>query len=185
MKTTSLLFASLLLLIGIVVNMPAVRAQEFDDEVAQFRERTMDGPRLGLTFALYTDLQKKALKTNSPGKLMSQFGWHFEYRVVPQGGGPQFVVEFVPLVANVEGGTIIPSATLALGIRLIDGLEFGLGPNAVFGGDKGVNTALMMTVGKSFNYSGVNLPVNLVFVTGKDGNRISLMFGYAIGRRSK
>ena len=41
------------------------------------------------------------------GRMLSQFGWHFEHQVIPEGGGPQFVVEFVPLIAGVEYGKLI------------------------------------------------------------------------------
>ena len=61
-----------------------------------------------------------------------------------------------------------------------NGFEFGLGPNLVLGTK--ATTALMFTVGKSFDYGGVNIPFNLVFVTNNDGPRLSLMFGYAITR---
>ena len=150
-----------------------------------FLERNLSGPRLGFTTIPGEGLLTDELGKRGIGRLLSQFGWHFEYQVIPDGGGPQFVVQFVPLVAGVEYGTLIPSATLAMGIRFPEGFEFGLGPNVLVGGDKGINTALVMAVGKSFNYGGVSIPVNLVFTTNPSGNRFSFIFGYAISRISK
>lgn len=96
------------------------------------------------------------------------------------GGAPSFIIRGIPSLGGVEYRTVIPSFTVATGIRLPEGLEFGLGPNVIFGGKKGVNTSLVVAVGKSFNYGGVSIPVNLAFATSPAGNRISVIFGYAI-----
>ena len=154
------------------------------DSIA-FLERNLSGPRLGVTTIPGTGLLTDELDKRGIGRVLSQFGWHFEYQVIPDGGGPQFVVQFVPLVAGVEYGTLIPSATLAMGIRFQEGFAFGLGPNVLVGGDKGLSTALVMAIGKSVNYGGVSIPLNLVFATNPSGNRVSFVFGYAISRVSK
>ena len=60
------------------------------------------------------------------------------------------------------------------------GVEFGLGPNMLIGGTNGISTALVVAIGKSFNYGGVSIPLDLVYATNPDGNRISIIFGYAI-----
>ena len=81
----------------------------------------------------------------------------------------------------------MPSLTLAFGVRLPDGIEFGIGPNVsrlkLVEGD--FNTALVMAVGKTFDYSGVSIPINLTYVTSPLGGRIAFVFGYAIERSSK
>ncbi|MFA6234285.1 MAG: hypothetical protein WC824_08890, partial [Bacteroidota bacterium] len=87
--------------------------------------------------------------------------------------------EFVPLVAGVEYGKLLFSGTLGLGIRMPSGIEFGIGPNLLFAGD-GATPALMATIGKSFDYSGVSIPINLVWVTNPDGSRLGIIVGYAI-----
>jgi hypothetical protein len=84
----------------------------------------------------------------------------------------------------VEYGTLIPSGTLAMGVRFPEGYEFGMGPNVLVS-DQGLTTALVMSVGKSFNYGGVSIPLNLVLTTNPDGMRFSFIFGYAIQRASK
>ena len=100
-----------------------------------FAERNLGGPRLGVTYILgggdgqlIDKLNKKGI-----GTTISQFGWHFEYQIIPEGGGPQFVIQAVPFIGGVEYGTVIPSLTLAMGIRLPDGIEFGMGPNVIAG----------------------------------------------------
>jgi len=149
-----------------------------------FGERNMGGPRLGVTFVPGGSNLAHTLDRNQIGHALSQFGWHFEYQVIPDGGGPSFVIQFVPLVAGVEYGKLIPSGTLAMGVRLPEGIEFGLGPNALVT-NEGVKSALVMSIGKSFNYGGVSIPLNLVYATNPDGNRFSVIFGYAIRKSSK
>ena len=108
-----------------------------------------------------------------------------ERRVSPRGGGPEFVIETVPMVAGVEYGKVIPNITVAMGVRFPAGWEFGIGPNLLLTGIESsddVRTSLVTAVGYSFRYSGVSLPVNLAFTTNPDGNRVSLVFGYAIRR---
>jgi hypothetical protein len=146
-----------------------------------FAERNLGGPRLGLTFIPGGGKLRDELEKREIGPIISQFGWHFEWQVIPEGGGPQFVVEFIPLVGGVEYGKVLLSTTLGLGIRMPSGIEFGLGPNLLFAGE-GAHTALMASIGKSFDYSGVSIPINLVWVTNPDGNRIGLIVGYAIAK---
>ena len=86
------------------------------------------------------------LENQDMGRVISQFGWHFERQVIPQGGGPQFVVEFVPLLAGVEYGKFIPNLTLAMGVRTPGGIEFGMGPNVFFSKTL-VNSPLTMKAG--------------------------------------
>lgn len=145
----------------------------------QFQRAKLDGPRLGVTFVPGNTTLAQQLKDNGMDRTLSQFGWHFEYQVTPDGGGPLFLIEFIPLLAGVEYGTLIPSASLAMGIRFIDGFEFGMGPNLILT-DKGPKTALVIAVGKSLDYGGVNIPLNLVVTKNPDGLRTSFIFGYAI-----
>jgi hypothetical protein len=152
-----------------------------DQYKVEFSKRNLGGPRLGITYLPgNTELVKK-LGDHDVGRTLSQFGWHFEYQVVPKGYGPSFVVEIVPLVAGVEYGKLIPSLTLAMGVRFPNGFEFGMGPNLLAGTDD-VYSALVFAVGKSINYGGVSIPLNLVYATNPSGNRISFIFGYAIRR---
>ena len=152
------------------------------DEIPTFSQRNLSGPRLGVTFVAGGHEMKNRMKEKNIGNVVSQFGWHFEYQVVPETYGPSFVVELVPLISAVEYGILIPSASLVMGIRFPNGIEFGLGPNVLVSGDekKPMYTALVVAVGKSFNFGGVSIPLNLVCVTSPEGNRFSLIFGYAI-----
>jgi hypothetical protein len=148
-----------------------------------FSERNLGGPRLGVTYAFGGKIASVLSKKNI-GNTLSQFGWHFEYQVIPDGGGPSFVIQMVPLVAGVEYGKLIPSGTLAMGIRFPEGFEFGMGPNLLVT-DDGLTTALVLAVGKTINYGGVSIPLNIVFATNPTGNRLSFIFGYSIAKINK
>jgi hypothetical protein len=183
MKTaSSFTFISSALVALTLLALPVqAQLQEVPQEVA-FAERNLGGPRLGVTYVLgggNGELVNK-LKGKGIGSVISQFGWHFEYQIIPEGGGPQFLIQGVPFLGAVEYGTVIPSLTVAMGIRLPDGFEFGLGPNLIIGGSKSANTSLVAAVGKSFNYGGVSIPINIAFATSPIGNRLSVVFGYAI-----
>ncbi len=150
------------------------------DEI-NFTVYDLSGPRLGFTLvppgsALYDSLQAKEI---SP--FFSQFGWHFEQQITPRGGGPALVFQLVPLVGAVESGKMLLSTTLAMGIRLPDGMEFGIGPNMLFLTEK--RSSLVISLGKTTNYNGVNIPVNIALSTNKHGLRVSLIAGYAIEKK--
>jgi hypothetical protein len=185
MKTrTTLIMLGLVLISGI---MPAL-AKEIEVPV-EFNRRNMGGPRFGVTYIAGDTELYKELQAQNVGRVISQFGWHFERQIIPDGGGPQFVVQFVPMIAGVEYGKFVPGATLAMGIRMPRGWEFGMGPNIVATKndlDKiKARTSLIVALGKSINYGDVSLPINFAVSTSPDGNRYSVIFGYAIGKTTK
>lgn len=153
------------------------------EETVSFAERNLGGPRLGVTFVTGDGNLSKELSQHGFGRMLSQFGWHFEYQVIPEGGGPQFVIQLIPLISGVEYSKIFPTATLAIGVRLPNGIEFGMGPNVLLAGTP--RSALTVAVGKSFNYGGVSIPVNVAVTTNPEGQRVSLIVGYAIRGASK
>ena len=148
----------------------------------EFYHRNLGGPRLGVTFLPGNGELVQKLKDSKMDPVLSQFGWHFEWQVAPKGGGPAFVIEAVPLFAGVEYGKFIPSVTLAMGIRMMNGIEFGMGPNLIATGATEIKSSLVIAVGKTLNYSGVSIPLNLVFATNPGGQRVSFIFGYAIAK---
>ena len=181
---TTFILLGIILISGIV---PAL-AKEIEIPVA-FDRRNMSGPRLGVTFVSGDGELYQSLECQDIGRVVSQFGWHFERQVIPDGGGPQFVIQFVPMIAAVEYGKFVPGGTLAMGIRMPRGWEFGMGPNIVATknelDDVKARTSLVVALGKSLNYGGVSIPINLAMSTAPEGNRFSLIFGYAIGKTTK
>lgn len=191
MKTRIILSAALIIALTFGSQTKVAVSQTLDTESAvTFAQRNLGGPRLGISYVTGKGDLWSRLNDERIGRSISQFGWHFEYQVIPEGGGPQFVVQLVPLIAGVEYGKFIPSGTLAMGVRFPSGIEFGLGPNILLigknaDGKSPAKTALVLGIGKSFNYGGVSIPLNLVYATNPEGNRVSIIFGYAIAKASK
>lgn len=159
-------------------------AQPFNNPV-ELSEKNLGGPRLGLTVVHGRGELVTSLKENQMDRLISQFGWHFEYQVSPkQTIGPAFVVQFVPLFGGVEYGKFIPSLTTAFGIRFPSGIEFGMGPNLTVSEDEykevKIASSLVLAAGISIDYSGVSIPLNLAYAISPAGNRLSFIFGYAL-----
>ena len=161
-------------------------ARQTSDTLPRLVERNMSGPRFGLTYIGIKPELKKLLPPGEFHRIISQFGWHFEHQIAPEGGGPQFLLQFVPMVAGVEHGFFIPNATVAVGIRLPNGLEAGIGPNIQLPKNlesRGkVTSALLVALGKTFDFGGVSIPINIAYAINPNGNRVSFVLGYAIQR---
>ncbi len=155
----------------------------------ELQEINLGGPRLGFSYLLGENDYIKDFSDAKIGAMTSHFGWHFEYLIKPDGYGPSFVVEAIPMISGVEYGVLLPSTTLAFGVRFPGGVEFGMGPNVQFLGENQdgqakFQSALTIAFGKTFTYGLVNLPVNFAFTTNPQGNRISLIFGYALKKKT-
>jgi hypothetical protein len=150
------------------------------DVPTSLTEVNLSGPRLGLSGVVSNGKFLDELRKNNMDRVFSQFGWQFEYKIVPQGGGPAFIVEFIPLLGAVEYGKILPSVSFPIGIRFPSGYEFGIGPQISLFAPDPVNSALVIALGRTFLYKGVGLPVNIAVIKGSGGYHAAFMFGYAI-----
>ncbi len=197
MRTIVTLAASLSALLVAGAAAGAVPADDSDnEEVLTLSQRKLNGPRLGVSYVVqHPRLDRdgtfaKRLEEANMDMLISQFGWHFEWMVAPETGGPAFVTELLPFVGGVEYGKVIPSISLVFGIRMPVGFEFGMGPNILttFDPENPLNTSLLLAVGQSVKFGDVRIPLNLALLTNKGGNRVSFVFGYAmpeLRRKSK
>ena len=166
------------------------------------------GPRLGVTFigagpvadflheGFDFDDDRDGKHGSTGPAFTTQYGWQWESRFADGGGEIVGIVEWIVLVAGMEQGKFLPSATSVIGARTNKGLEFGVGPNLSLSG-----VGMVFGIGYNFKSGNLNLPVNLVFMPGRklsgeidsyDGNgnytyeeydynsgaRISLMIGF-------
>jgi hypothetical protein len=143
------------------------------------------GPRMGLMMAPGDGAISRRLKDHGLGRVVSQFGWQFEHRIVPFGGGPQLVTEAIPLFGGVEYGKLVPSLTLLMGTRSPSGFEFGMGPSFTVVSATGINAGLVIAVGKSLDYGAVCIPLNLAVSTNPKGTMVTLIAGYAIDQAAR
>ncbi len=144
------------------------------------------GPRMGFMFAPGDPAIARRLSDHGLGNVVSQFGWQFERRVRVVSGGPELVTEVVPLFGGVEYGKLVPSLNALMGVRFHSGVEFGMGPSlSLMSSDAGPQSGLLVTVGKSFNYGDMCIPLNLAVSTNPNGTMVSLIAGYAINRAAR
>jgi hypothetical protein len=138
----------------------------------------LDGPRVGFT-VLSNGVKSRANENGADiSNFITQFGWQFETRLFRMPNGVSGLVEFVPLVGGLDQGQFLPSLSTILGVRGPQGMEFGVGPNLT-----PLGASLVLAVGTSFTSSGINFPVNLAVVPGRDGVRASLLLGFNARRR--
>ncbi|MCC2547404.1 hypothetical protein LJY25_13190 [Hymenobacter sp. BT175] len=142
------------------------------DEVRTFEDIHLSGPRLGFT-VLSGGAADKAKESLNVNPFLTQFGWQFETRIFRLPNGTSGLFEVIPLIGGLEQGKFLPSVSGLIGIRAAKGLELGVGPNLSLAG-----TSIAFALGTSFQYAGVNFPVNLAFVPGNGGARVSMVFGF-------
>ncbi len=146
-------------------------------------QRAMSGPRLGFTFAPGNDRAARALQDHGYGRVMSQFGWQFEHHVAPIGDGPELLTQVVPLFGGIEYGKLIPSLTVVLGARFANGFEFGVGPSlTLVNASGGSSSAIVFAAGRSVDFGGIRVPLNVAISSNRDGTRTTLSAGWSVRR---
>jgi len=168
------------------------------------------GPRIGMTLITAGpvadflhegfDFDENDRYGSTGSAFTTQYGWQWESRFADGGGEIIGIVEWIVLVAGMEQGKFLPSATSIIGARTNKGLEFGVGPNLSLSG-----VGMVFGVGYNFKSGNLNLPVNIAFMPGRnltgnietwdnDGNytyeeydynsgaRISIMVGFNMSK---
>ena len=160
------------------------------------------GPRIGMTIVTqgstadfihkgFDYIAEENVKLGETGSAFTtQYGWQWESRFADGGGDVVGIVEWIALVGGMEQGLFLPSISSVIGARTSTGLEFGVGPNLSLSG-----VGMLFAVGHNFKSGSLNMPVNLVYMPGKDidsnkfggytynsGARISLMVGFNLAK---
>src|SRR3954470_2298266 len=125
MRTTMIVLSTVLFALPLAAQQPRAAG----DSVPVYEQRQLDGPRVGIAW-IAGARALRLLEDHNLRPVMSVFGWHFEQVTRSRNGGPQLIVQQVLAVAGLDQGTAIPSATLLVGMRFGNGIEFGMGPNA-------------------------------------------------------
>tara|TARA_Y100000991_G_C21928406_1_gene329725 strand:- start:308 stop:883 length:576 start_codon:yes stop_codon:yes gene_type:complete len=134
---------------------------------------------------------------NTGTAFTTQYGWQWETRFADGGENIIGIVEWVTLIAGLEKGMFLPSASSLVGIRTMKGFEVALGPNISLAG-----VGLAFAAGYNFKSGNLNIPVNIAFVPGinkngkyrdnnfnsidynyNTGNRISLLIGFNMNKK--
>jgi len=138
-------------------------------------EINLSGPRFGISAVTNGSEIADDLRDKSIEPVFTQFGWQFEYTATPIHGGHTLMFDVIGLVGGMEQGVFLPSLSGMMGFRTRDGYEFGIGPNISLAGG-----ALGVAVGRSFDYGGINIPINLAVMTSPKGTRFTLVTGFAL-----
>ena len=166
------LLSALCLVAAVAVpTVPTLEAQQ-PGQLVRRLDRT--GPRFGITWfggAITDSIQSKYDMDVAP--VVTQFGWQFEKQFASLEGGPVALNEWVLLVGGLDQGVILPSLTWLVGVRMTNGFEFGVGPNATPHG-----VALAISAGHTFDAGALSIPVNLAFVPSRIGPRVSILTGF-------
>ena len=152
--------------------LPTVSNSDPNDAILDEAIR-LDGPRVGFTILSAGVVDKARENGVDINPFLTQFGWQFETRLFRLPNGISGLVELVPLVGGLEQGQFLPSISGLLGVRGAKGFEFGMGPNVT-----PLGASLVLAMGTSIKSNGINFPINLAVVPGKDGTRVSLLVGF-------
>ena len=146
----------------------------------------LDGPRVGVTVldAGTVDRINEAfagdgdVRISPSAPVITQFGWQFETRLFQTESGLTGVTEVVGLVGGLDRNLVLPSGTFLVGLRTVNGMEVGVGPNLSVAG-----TGYAVAVGMNTPVGDVNVPLNVAAVFGKGGPRISMLAGFTLSSR--
>jgi len=129
------------------------------------------GPRIGFTFIspgpiadfLHDgfDFDEDDKYGSSGAAFTTLYGWQWESRFA-DGGNVTGIVEWIVLVAGMEKGMFLPSASSIIGARTASGLEFGVGPNLSLSG-----IGMVFGLGYNFKSGNLNLPVSISVIPGR------------------
>ena len=133
------------------------------------------GPRFGLIWLGGTLTDTVAARDKKISPLSTLFGWQMEREFGDNPNGPTPLTELVVAAAGLEQGTVIPSASWVVGLRMPDDYEFGVGPNFSSAG-----AALVLTAGYTRHSGSLNIPFNLAVVPSRLGPRISFTTGFIV-----
>ncbi|WP_420456860.1 hypothetical protein [Rubrivirga sp.] len=147
----------------------------------------LSGPRVGVTIlnaATVDDINEtfpgddgERISMEMP--VITQFGWQFETRLFQTESGLTGVTEVVGLVGGLDRNLLLPSATFLVGMRTVNGMEIGMGPNLSLSG-----TGYAVALGMNTPIGEVNVPINVAAVFGQGGPRISLLAGFTLSSRT-
>ncbi len=182
-----------LILLFLVLATAFTAAQEAQEGEPPRRLETAFGPRVGISYVLvgfqeFNDAVQKIFPDSSRRyiPIFTQFGLNLEQRIRLGDTQSHFAFQEVLLLGGVDQGIFLPSLSVLVGFRSRAGLEFGLGPNLSLersSGSFGVSLAVVFSVGWTFAFSNVFVPVDLALVPSPEGSRLSLLTGFNFKKR--
>jgi len=168
--------AAIAALLFVAVATP-LHAQSGSQAPPPARTLSLSGPRFGLTLlsdGVVKKLNERDVNVNSS---ISQFGWQFERQFYAKDSGVTALNEWVFLLGGMDQGVAIPSLSWLVGLRTMEGAEFGIGPNVTPAG-----VALAVAAGITMKAGVLNVPLNFAVVPTKAGTRVTMLTGFTLRR---
>jgi len=112
------------------------------------------------------------LRERGIAPVISLFGWQSETEF-HTASGLRGNSSLILLVAGLDQGVAIPSASWLVGLRRANGWEFGIGPNASLAG-----LGLVLAYGKTRAFGELKIPLDFAVTLADRGLRLSLLSGF-------
>ena len=142
--------------------------------------QSLAGPRFGVTIFTGEVADRRQQAELEP--LMSQFGWQWETQLVSTTGGGQALLEWVALVGGVEQGETNLSISFLAGLRMENGVEFGVGPNLGVSIDNETTTrSMVVAAGVTLPVGSFYVPINTAVAFAPGGPRLTFLTGWIVG----
>jgi hypothetical protein len=149
-------------------------------QVKKLPRQKLSGPRFG--FTVFTGDVAEYRQAQGLEPIMSQFGWQFETQMVSTTDGNQALMEWLVLLGGLEQDETSVSLAWMAGYRLVNGLEFGVGPNFnVNVKESMTNTSMVMAAGATLPFGELYVPVNFAVSLSDGGPRITALLGWIVG----
>jgi hypothetical protein len=172
--------AALLLAAG---DLSAQDAPEIPEQyrVKKLPRQHLSGPRFGFTAFTGDVADQRDAAGLEP--IMSQFGWQFETQLVSTSNGSQALLEWLALVGGLEQGEFNGSISFIAGLRTVNGLEFGVGPNFNFNPDneQKISRSMIVAAGTTIPVGDFYVPLNVAIGFAKGGPRVNVLMGWIVG----
>lgn len=130
------------------------------------------GPRAGVAYLIGGSVTaERSGKTISP--VVSLFGWQMEHVFYAGEKLATPMTELVLLVGGLEQNRVLPSASWLIGLRQLNGVEFGAGPTIT-----GAGAQLAFAGGITNRFGELNVPLTFAIAPGRRGASLSLTGGF-------
>lgn len=182
MYRTIAITAAMVLGLGIGSVAAQQAAPEIPEEmqVKKLPRQKLGGPRFG--FTVFTGEVAEYRQAQGLEPIMSQFGWQFETQMVSTTDGSQALMEWLVLLGGLEQDETSVSLAWLAGYRLVNGLEFGVGPNFNANLKESMtNTSMVMAAGATLPFGQLYVPVNFAVAFSDGGPRITALLGWIVG----
>ena len=158
---------------------PVERVIDYSD-MPTAKYMSLSGPRVGVSFLQGKSYRSLQARVDGAYPFVTMLGWQFEHAWLAGDDGTAGLIEIVPTVSGFNQGLFIPGINALFGVRSSSGLEFGAGGQiSVVGGDEMFSAGALFAVGVTVHTKSLNFPIDLIWVSSQQSNRIAVVAGFS------